>query len=163
MTIVLTYRTENTRRSLLPHSAATGAMSSPSVKVEDDDASARTGDKQSFSVAEAFARASSETEAAAPSVDGETPKDPKAKVEAALACPCVADLRQSSCGTDFDEALTCFMLAKDEEKGKKCVEEFVSLHACMVKNASEFKEFADELLEHQEVRGPARAPSKTSK
>lgn len=38
----------------------------------------------------------------------------------------------------FDEVLMCFMLVKDEEKGKKCVEEFVSLYACMVKNVNEF-------------------------
>ena len=138
-------------------------MSSPSVKVEDDDAGASIEDEQSFSLADALSRANSEAEAASSSGDGDGPKDPMAKVKAALACPCVADLRQSSCGTSFDEALTCFMLAKDEEKGKKCVEEFVSLHACMVKNANEFQEFANELLEHQDVRGPAKATTSAGK
>ena len=33
----------------------------------------------------------------------------------------------------------------------------MSLHQCMVKNASEFEAFANELLEHENVRGPARA------
>ena len=81
--------------------------------------------------------------------------DPMAKVKAALACPCVADLRTSSCGTPFERSLTCFMLASERERGKKCVDEFVALHECMVAHASEFGSFARELEEHRNVRGPA--------
>ena len=103
-------------------------------------------------LAEAIARAESHTDASSSSADQ---TDPMAKVKAALACPCVADLRTSSCGTPFERSLTCFMLASERERGKKCVDEFVALHECMVAHASEFGSFARELEEHRNVRGPA--------
>lgn len=93
------------------------------------------------------------------SSSGADADDSRARVERALACPCVADLRQSSCGTSFDDALTCYMLADDGEKGKKCVEEFVRLHACMTAHAREFSAFAEELEAHATVRGPAEVRS----
>jgi mitochondrial intermembrane space import and assembly protein 40 len=111
-----------------------------------------TNGAESYDLADTLARTIAEADASSSSND-----DPQARVDAALACPCVADLRSSTCGKSFDAALTCFMLAEERERGKKCVEEFVSLHQCMVKNASEFEAFANELLEHENVRGPARA------
>ena len=124
--------------------ARTASMSAREEQKEDE--------QDSFDLADALQRASSEAEASSSAEDA----DPMKKVEAALACPCVADLRNSSCGKTFDEALTCYMLASDEEKGKKCVEQFVTLHACMVEHASEFEEFTEQLVEHQNVEGPAK-------
>jgi len=111
-------------------------------------ADASTESQDSFDLAEALSRASEEA-----SSSGKD--DPNARVAAALACPCVADLRASSCGKPFEDALTCFMLAEERERGKKCVEEFVTLHQCMVAHADEFQAFASELLEYKDVRGPA--------
>jgi intermembrane space import and assembly protein 40 len=117
---------------------------------ESDDTRVPTSEKPAFDLADAVNQAVSSSSADAPPDD-----DPRARVERALACPCVADLRNSSCGARFDDALTCYMLADDAEKGKKCVEEFVALHACMTGHAREFAAFAEELEAHATVRGPA--------
>jgi intermembrane space import and assembly protein 40 len=85
-----------------------------------------------------------------------TGTDDMEKVRKALECPCVSDLRESSCGAAFDTSLTCYMLASEENKGKACVREFVALHQCMVAHAGEFEGFTKELLEHQNVEGPAK-------
>jgi intermembrane space import and assembly protein 40 len=65
----------------------------------------------------------------------------------------VEGLKTSSCGDGFVEALSCFMRAEEHERGSKCVEQFVALHACMVANADEFEEFTKELVENEEKEG----------
>ena len=74
-------------------------------------------------------------------------------IQKALECPCVEGLKTSSCGDGFVEALSCFMRAEEHERGSKCVEQFVTLHACMVANADEFEEFTKELVENEEKEG----------
>jgi intermembrane space import and assembly protein 40 len=74
-------------------------------------------------------------------------------IQKALECPCVEGLKTSSCGDGFVEALSCFMRAEEHERGSKCVEQFVALHACMVANADEFEEFTKELVENEEKEG----------
>lgn len=37
------------------------------------------------------------------------------RIEKALSCPCVADLRTSSCGKYFDAALACFIRNEEYE------------------------------------------------
>ena len=70
----------------------------------------------------------------------------------AMECPCVADLKNSACGEAFAGALGCFMSADAEERGSKCVKEFVAMHACMVENSKEFEAFTAELVEAKERR-----------
>ena len=74
-------------------------------------------------------------------------------VKAALECPCVQGLKESSCGEGFRNALTCFITAPEEERGSACAEQFVELHQCMVKHAAEFEEFTKELVENEAKEG----------
>lgn len=74
-------------------------------------------------------------------------------VKAALECPCVQGLKESSCGEGFRNALTCFITAPEEARGSACAEQFVELHQCMVKHAAEFVEFTKELVENEAKEG----------
>ena len=78
-------------------------------------------------------------------------------VKAALDCPCVQGLKESSCGEGFRNALTCFITAPEEERGSACAEQFVELHQCMVKHAEEFEEFTKELVENETKEGYLQA------
>lgn len=49
------------------------------------------------------------------------------EVEEALACPCVADLRDGACGEAFVNSFSCFIKSKEEEKGMDCLESFQAL------------------------------------
>mgnify|MGYP004367415385 FL=1 len=78
------------------------------------------------------------------------------RIKHALECPCVKPLRDTSCGEEFEMALTCFMKADEETRASDCADRFVALHQCMVKHSEEFKEFAEELVKHKNVEGPAQ-------
>jgi len=75
-----------------------------------------------------------------------------AQVAAALECPCVADLRASSCGEAFTRAFTCYVRSSEPEKGTDCAALFLSLQACMVQNSSEFAAFGESIAAHEAVR-----------
>ncbi|KAG0498797.1 hypothetical protein HPP92_003488 [Vanilla planifolia] len=53
------------------------------------------------------------------------------KAQRALECPCVADLRKGPCGSQFSEALVCFIKSTADEKGSDCVNPFVALQNCI--------------------------------
>ena len=78
------------------------------------------------------------------------------RIKHALECPCVKPLRDTSCREEFDLALTCFMKADEATRASDCADRFVALHQCMVKHSEEFKEFAEELVKHKNVEGPAQ-------
>lgn len=78
------------------------------------------------------------------------------RIKHALECPCVKPLRDTSCREEFDLALTCFMKADEATRASDCADRFVALHQCMVKHSEEFKEFAEELMKHKNVEGPAQ-------
>ena len=78
------------------------------------------------------------------------------RIKVALECPCVKPLRDTSCRDEFDTALTCFMKADEETRASDCADKFVELHQCMVKHSEEFQEFAEELVKHKNVEGPAQ-------
>jgi len=40
----------------------------------------------------------------------------EAMAQKALECPCIADLRTGSCGSQFSEAFLCFLKSTSEEK-----------------------------------------------
>lgn len=90
---------------------------------------------------------------------GEGAKDKEEAIKEALDCPCVAGLKNSSCGEGFVTALSCFMRAPEAERGTACVEPFVELHACMVKHPKEFEEFTRELVENETKEGYMNAPT----
>jgi intermembrane space import and assembly protein 40 len=54
--------------------------------------------------------------------DGE--EDAAKRVDDALACPCIADLKEGPCGPKFVDAFKCFIVSEHEDKGMDCLEEF---------------------------------------
>ncbi|KAJ1401069.1 mitochondrial intermembrane space import and assembly protein [Sesbania bispinosa] len=56
----------------------------------------------------------------------------------ALECPCIADLRSGSCGSQFSDAFLCFLKSTAEEKGSDCLHPFVALQSCIKANPNAF-------------------------
>ncbi|XP_052180025.1 mitochondrial intermembrane space import and assembly protein 40 homolog isoform X1 [Diospyros lotus] len=73
-----------------------------------------------------------------------------AKAQKALECPCIANLRNGSCGAQFSEAFLCFLKSTAEEKGSDCVNPFVALQKCIKVNPDAFSE--DVLDDEDEVK-----------
>nr|KJB77024.1 hypothetical protein B456_012G136600 [Gossypium raimondii] len=67
----------------------------------------------------------------------------------ALDCPCVAELRNGACGTQFTEAFLCFLKSTAEEKGSDCVHPFVALQTCIKGNPDAFPK---NIIEDKEVK-----------
>ncbi|GLT87160.1 hypothetical protein SLE2022_052580 [Rubroshorea leprosula] len=77
-----------------------------------------------------------------------------AKAQKALECPCIADLRTGSCGTQFSEAFLCFLKSTAEEKGSDCVHPFVALQNCIKANPNAFSRdiLEDDVKKEQSTR-----------
>ncbi|XP_075520330.1 mitochondrial intermembrane space import and assembly protein 40 homolog isoform X1 [Primulina tabacum] len=73
----------------------------------------------------------------------------EAKAEKALECPCIADLRNGPCGTQFSDAFVCFLKSTAEEKGSDCVNPFVALQKCIKANPNAFSK---DILEDEEIK-----------
>ncbi|EES11149.1 hypothetical protein BDA96_06G170600 [Sorghum bicolor] len=69
------------------------------------------------------------------------------KVQKALDCPCVADLKNGPCGGQFVDAFSCFLRSTEEEKGSDCVKPFIALQDCIKANP---EAFSKEILEEEE-------------
>ncbi|KAA8541435.1 hypothetical protein F0562_025398 [Nyssa sinensis] len=72
-----------------------------------------------------------------------------AKAQKALECPCIADLRNGPCGTQFSEAFLCFLKSTAEEKGSECVHPFVALQKCIKVHPDAFSK---DILDDREVK-----------
>ncbi|EFN58569.1 hypothetical protein CHLNCDRAFT_140714 [Chlorella variabilis] len=81
--------------------------------------------------------------------DGED--DVEKQIEAALACPClgelrrphwclpfarrtIRDLKEGACGPTFVHAFGCFIRSEHEDKGMDCLEQFKAFQVCLQKN-----------------------------
>ncbi|KAM0826635.1 hypothetical protein ACQ4PT_068744 [Festuca glaucescens] len=69
------------------------------------------------------------------------------KVQKALECPCVADLKSGPCGSGFIDAFSCFLRSTEVEKGSDCVKPFIALQNCIKENP---EAFSKEILEEEE-------------
>uniref|UniRef100_A0A0E0DGF5 CHCH domain-containing protein n=1 Tax=Oryza meridionalis TaxID=40149 RepID=A0A0E0DGF5_9ORYZ len=97
------------------------------------------------------------------------------KVQKALDCPCVAELKNGPCGSQFVDAFSCFLKSTEEEKGRDnrrifelglltcsslygrvhrvtspgsdCVKPFIALQDCIKINP---EAFSKEILEEEE-------------
>ncbi|KAL6651081.1 hypothetical protein ACP70R_010006 [Stipagrostis hirtigluma subsp. patula] len=91
------------------------------------------------------------------------------KVQKALDCPCVADLKNGPCGGQFVNAFSCFLRSTEEEKGSDCVKPFIALQDCIKSNPEAFskevleEEENDEEAEKSNLKVRAPAWSKESK
>ncbi|XP_031494869.1 mitochondrial intermembrane space import and assembly protein 40 homolog isoform X2 [Nymphaea colorata] len=77
-------------------------------------------------------------------------KSSEERAQKALDCPCVADLRNGPCGTQFSEAFICFLKSTAEEKGSDCVQPFLSFQNCIKENPNAFGEIFLEEDGHRE-------------
>lgn len=95
-------------------------------------------------------------EAAAFGEGGNENESLEAKAQKALGCPCIADLRNGSCGSQFTETFRCFLMSTPEEKGSDCVHPFVALQSCIKANPSAFSKeiLEDEKKEEQQPVQP---------
>ena len=79
-----------------------------------------------------------------------TPEALEARVQEALACPCVADLRDGPCGPSFVAAFSCFLRAQagpPDPAGvaaPACLPAFKGLQACMVRHPEAFTDFVSQ-------------------
>ncbi|XP_062184993.1 mitochondrial intermembrane space import and assembly protein 40 homolog [Phragmites australis] len=69
------------------------------------------------------------------------------KVQKALDCPCVAELKNGPCGGQFVDAFSCFLRSTEEEKGSDCVKPFIALQDCI---KADPEAFSKEILEEEE-------------
>jgi len=69
------------------------------------------------------------------------------KVEKALECPCLDDLKRGPCGSQFIDAFSCYLKSTKEEKGSDCVDPFIALQNCIGENK---EAFIKEILEEEE-------------
>eukprot|EP00252_Welwitschia_mirabilis_P012766 TRINITY_DN28248_c0_g1_i1.p1 TRINITY_DN28248_c0_g1~~TRINITY_DN28248_c0_g1_i1.p1 ORF type:complete len:131 (+),score=23.87 TRINITY_DN28248_c0_g1_i1:218-610(+) len=63
------------------------------------------------------------------------------KIEKALECPCVAELRNGPCGGAFTDSFICFMKSAAEEKGSDCVFPFLALQKCIEEHPDAFTKY----------------------
>ncbi|TVU03010.1 hypothetical protein EJB05_51474 [Eragrostis curvula] len=70
-----------------------------------------------------------------------------AKVQKALECPCLDDLKKGPCGSPFIDAFSCYLKSTKEEKGSDCVNPFIALQNCIKENK---EAFIKEILEEEE-------------
>lgn len=61
-------------------------------------------------------------------------QDLEKKIDQALSCPCLGDLKEGPCGPTFVHAFTCFMRSDHEDKGMDCLDQFKDFQVCLQKN-----------------------------
>ncbi|QDZ20532.1 hypothetical protein HOP50_04g30530 [Chloropicon primus] len=76
--------------------------------------------------------------------EGEREEKVQRKIDEALACDCVSDLKEGPCGSPFIEAFSCFI--RSQEPGFQdtdCSDAFGKLKDCMILHPEQFEDFAD--------------------
>lgn len=59
-------------------------------------------------------------------------------IEEALNCPCIASMKEGSCGQPFLAAYRCFLESETEPKGMDCMEQFKSMQVCVAEHPEEY-------------------------
>ncbi|GAB2284975.1 Oxidoreductase [Dionaea muscipula] len=78
-----------------------------------------------------------------------------AKAKKALECPCIADLRNGRCGSQFSESFLCFLKSTAEEKGSDCIHPFVALQDCLKAHPDAFSK---DVLEDDKIKNEEAPP-----
>ncbi|KAI0566884.1 translocase MPT [Gracilaria domingensis] len=65
-------------------------------------------------------------------------------IEEALNCPCIAPMKEGSCGDSFIEAYKCFLQSETEPKGMDCMEQFKTMQSCLAEHPEEYNLEDDE-------------------
>lgn len=64
-------------------------------------------------------------------------------IEEALNCPCIASMKEGSCGQPFLAAYRCFLESETEPKGMDCMDQFKTMQTCIGDHPEEYN-FDDE-------------------
>lgn len=59
-------------------------------------------------------------------------------IEEALNCPCIASMKEGSCGDVFVTAYKCFLTSDTEPKGMDCMDGFKSMQQCLAEHPDEY-------------------------
>ncbi|PXF41260.1 Mitochondrial intermembrane space import and assembly protein 40 [Gracilariopsis chorda] len=59
-------------------------------------------------------------------------------IEEALNCPCIASMKEGSCGDSFIDAYKCFLQSETEPKGMDCMEQFQTMQSCLAEHPEEY-------------------------
>lgn len=59
-------------------------------------------------------------------------------IEEALNCPCIASMKEGSCGDSFIDAYKCFLQSETEPKGMDCMEQFKTMQSCLAEHPEEY-------------------------
>lgn len=70
--------------------------------------------------------------------------DIDARIDEALQCPCVADLREGPCGTSFSGAFRCFIKSEHPDKGMDCIPQFKAFQECLQKHPEHVEGIMDD-------------------
>lgn len=95
----------------------------------------------------------------------EAPVKPQTKqeiVEEALNCPCIASMKEGSCGTLFTTAYRCFLESETSPKGMDCMDQFKSMQSCIGDHPDEYN-FDDEDDDADGALFPTSDAASTSK
>ena len=68
----------------------------------------------------------------------DVPKTKEEIIEEALNCPCIAKMKEGSCGDVFVTAYRCFLESETEPRGMDCMDKFQAMHSCMVEHPDEY-------------------------
>eukprot|EP00184_Porphyridium_aerugineum_P003166 CAMPEP_0184696508 /NCGR_PEP_ID=MMETSP0313-20130426/3772_1 /TAXON_ID=2792 /ORGANISM="Porphyridium aerugineum, Strain SAG 1380-2" /LENGTH=194 /DNA_ID=CAMNT_0027155139 /DNA_START=185 /DNA_END=769 /DNA_ORIENTATION=+ len=60
-------------------------------------------------------------------------------IEEALNCPCIAKMKEGTCGDSFIAAYRCFLESETEPKGMNCMAQFQVMQECMLSHPDEYK------------------------
>ena len=80
-----------------------------------------------------------------------------AEVAEALACPCVAELRDGVCGAAFVTAFSCYVSSREKEKGTECAELFEHMRVCMETHNDQFQSLYEAAAAETAVEAPTTA------
>ncbi|CDF77416.1 unnamed protein product [Chondrus crispus] len=85
-------------------------------------------------------------------------------VEEALACPCIAAMRDGPCGDAFTSAYRCFLESETEPKGMNCIDSFSAMQTCMVAHPEDYPvdEDGDPNLAEGKMEQPDVAETKSA-
>lgn len=80
-------------------------------------------------------------------LDADDPKSELTKeelIEEALNCPCIANMKDGSCGDPFIAAYRCFLESDTEPRGMDCMDQFREMRDCISEHPEEYNMDDDE-------------------
>lgn len=87
-----------------------------------------------------------------PEQQAESEQELSRKIEEALACPCIDDIKAGPCGASFIGAFSCFIRSQSRGAEVDCLDQFNAMQQCMGKHPEAFADVMQSIegaLEHR--------------